>query len=100
MDEIEQQTQTTEEELTRPEVVVPLKHYWKDLVARWGIHRYEWKEASRDVKVTTENFLESEFYGDAKEFTITWYHNIRQKIKEMSADPVPKVAETLPTDSE
>ena len=100
MDEIEQQTETTEEELTRPDVVVPLSEYWKDLGARWGIHRNEWKEATRDVKGATENFLESEFYADAKEFTITWYNKIRQKIKEMSADPVANVEETLPTDSE
>jgi len=72
------------EDTERPEVVVSLDEYWKDLVARWSIHRYEWNILSTKIR-------ESSVYIKTKAFVLKTY----ESAKEQFDDPVTKVEETI-----
>ena len=47
---MEENTPVEERKFERPEVKITAREYWDDLKARWGIHRYEWQEASKELK--------------------------------------------------
>ena len=77
--------ETTEEKVARPQPSITAKQYWEDMKVRWGIHRYEWHEASEELRALAGNVNRSEWYNTLKKVTISSYHTIKNKITEVAA---------------
>ena len=92
-----------DEENGRPEPTISAKQYWGDMKARWKIHRYEWHEASGELKELAQNVNQSEWFNTLKKFTVNSYHIIKAKVEEVadleSTPAGEKVEETPPSES-
>ena len=82
---MEENTPVEERKFERPEVRITARQYWEDLKARWGIHRYEWQEASKELRVIAEDVNESDWYITARRFVVKSYHTVKDKITEVAS---------------
>ena len=82
---MEENTPVEERKFERPEVKITAKDYWEDLKARWGIHRYEWQEASKELKEMADDINQSDWFITLKRFTANSYRSIKVKIEEVAS---------------
>ena len=101
---MEENTPVEEKKFERPPVKITAREYWEDLKARCGIHRYEWQEASGELKELADGINESDWFITTKRFVVNSYHTIKDKITEVaSLESTPageKVEETQVEESE
>ena len=95
---MEENTPVEERKFERPEVKITARQYWEDLKARWGIHRYEWQEASHELKEMADDINQSDWFITSKRFVVNTSRTVWNKIQEVatleSTPPGEKVEET------
>ena len=101
---MEENTPVEENKFERPVVKITAKDYWEDAKARWGIHRYEWQEASKELKEIAEGINQSDWFITSKRFVKNTSKIVWDKINEVaSLESTPageKVEETQVEESE
>ena len=81
---MEENTPVEENKFERPEVKITAKDYWEDAKARWGIHRYEWQEASKELKEIAEGINQSDWFITSKRFVKNTSKLVWDKIQEVA----------------
>ena len=81
---MEENTPVEERKFERPPVKITAREYWEDLKARWGIHRYEWQEASHELKDMADDINQTDWFITTKRFVVNTSKVVWDKVQEVA----------------